>query len=128
MYYKDWLRDWLEHYMKPTTKDKTFTRYTEIVSLHLIPKFGDCDVNDLTPIVVQKYISELLDHGNLKTGKGLAPNSVNAIIVVVQNSLETAYLLGIAEKYEMDKLKRPKAKEKEIACFTPAEQKKIEQL
>ncbi len=127
MYYKDWLHDWLEHYMKPTTKDKTFTRYKEIVSLHLIPKFGNCDVNDLTPIVVQKYISELLDHGNLKTRKGLAPNSVNAIIVVVQNSLQTAHLLGIADQYEMDKLKRPKAKEKEVTCFTPAEQKKIEQ-
>ncbi len=127
MYYREWLHDWLEHYMKPTTKDKTFTRYKEIVSLHLIPKFGNCDVNDLTPIVVQKYISELLDHGNLKTGKGLAPNSVNAIIVVVQNSLQTAHLLGIADQYEMDKLKRPKAKEKEVTCFTPAEQKKIEQ-
>ncbi len=127
MYYKEWLYDWLEHYMKPTTKDKTFTRYKEIVSLHLIPKFGNCDVNDLTPIVVQKYISELLDHGNLKTGKGLAPNSVNAIIVVVQNSLQTAHLLGIADQYEMDKLKRPKAKKKEVTCFTPAEQKKIEQ-
>lgn len=127
MLYQEWLHDWLEHYMKPTTKDKTFTRYTEIVNLHLIPKFGNCDVNDLTPIVVQKYITELLDHGNLKTGKGLAPNSVNAIIVVVQNSLQTAHLLGVADQYEMNKLKRPKAKEKEVTCFTPAEQKKIEQ-
>ncbi len=127
MYYKEWLCDWLEHYVKPTTKDKTFNRYKEIIDLHLIPKFGDHDVNDLTPIDVQKYVTELLDHGNLKTGKGLAPNSVNAIIVVIQSSLQIAHLLGIAERYEMDKLKRPKAKEKEITCFTPAEQKMIEQ-
>ena len=44
---------------------------------------------------------EPTDNGNLKTGGGLAPNSVNSIIAVLQNSLETAHILGIAEKYEM---------------------------
>ncbi len=127
MYYKEWLRDWLEHYMKPSTKDKTFTRYEQIVNQHLIPKLGDYEINELTPILVQRYISELLNSGNLKTGKGLAPNSVNSIIAVLQNSLGTAHILGIADKYEMDKLKRPKAKEKQVTCFTPSEQKQIEQ-
>lgn len=127
MNYKDWLLNWLEHYIKPTTKDKTFTRYKEIVYLHLIPKFGSCNLNDLTPAKVQTYITELLSHGNLKTGKGLSPNSVNSIIVVLQNSLHTAHILGFADKYEMDKLKRPRSIEKEISCFTIVEQKKIEQ-
>lgn len=127
MTYKDWLSEWLEHYKKPSTKDKTYSRYEQIVQLHLIPKFGDYEINDLTPLIVQRYITELLNNGNLKTGGGLAPNSVNSIIAVLQNSLETAHILGIAEKYEMDKLKRPKTKEKQITCFTPSEQKKIEQ-
>lgn len=127
MTYKDWLSEWLEHYKKPSTKDKTYSRYEQIVQLHLIPKFGDYEINDLTPLIVQRYITELLNNGNLKTGGGLAPNSVNSIIAVLQNSLETAHVLGIAGKYEMDKLKRPKTKEKQISCFTPSEQKKIEQ-
>ena len=46
MYYKDWLLNWLEHYIKPTTKDKTCTRYKEIVNVHLIPKFGDYDLRE----------------------------------------------------------------------------------
>lgn len=127
MKYKEWLSEWLEHYKKPSTKDKTYSRYEQIVQLHLIPKFGDFEINDLTPLMVQRYITELLNSGNLKTGGGLAPNSVNSIIAVLQNSLETAHVLGITEKYEMDKLKRPKTKEKQISCFTPSEQKKIEQ-
>lgn len=41
--------------------------------------------------------------------------------------MATAHLLELTDRYEMDKLKRTKAKEKTIECFAPAEQKLIEQ-
>ncbi len=127
MKYKEWLPDWLEHYMKPSIKPKTFMRYSEIVRLHLIPKLGDHDMDELSPIIAQKFVTELLNSGNLKTGGSLSASSVNTIIVVLQNSLRTAHDLGLVDKYEMDKIKRPKIKGKKIDCFTPEEQKKIEQ-
>lgn len=127
MLYKDWLSDWIINYIKPAVKSKTCNRYTEVVEQHLIPGMGEYDLKDITPLVVQRYVTKLLQNGNLKTGKGLAANSVNTIITVIQSSLSTAHLLGLTEKYEMDKLKRPKAMEKPIECFSPAEQKQIEQ-
>lgn len=127
MIYSDWLSEWLTNYVMPSTKDKTFSRYSEIVYQHLIPKLGTYELNDITPLMVQRYITELLQHGNLKTGKGLSPNTVNAVITVIQGSMATAHLLGMTNKYEMDKLKRPKAKEKPVECFSPSEQKIIEQ-
>lgn len=127
MTYTDWLTDWLTNYVIPSTKAKTSTRYAEIVHQHLIPKLGEYELNTLTPLIVQRYITELMQSGNLKTGKGLAANSVNAIITVIQGSLATAHLLGLTDSYEMDKLKRPKSQEKPVECFTPAEQKLLEQ-
>ncbi len=114
MYYKEWLRDWLELYMKPSTKDKTYTQYSQIIEQRLIPKFGNSEINDLTPMMIQQYVAELLVKGNFKTGKGLSPNSINAIIVVIQNSLKAAHLFGFADKYDMDRVKRPKINEKKI--------------
>jgi len=73
------------------------------------------------------FVTELLNSGNLKTGKGLSPNSVNAIITVMQNSLKTAYALGYMSDYTADKIKRPKTGEKKVECFSSAEQKKMEQ-
>lgn len=127
MLYKIWLLDWLTNYVMPSTKDKTYSRYKDIVHQHLIPRLGEYSLRDLTPIIVQRYITELLQSGNLKTGQGLAPNSVNTVITVIQASLATAHLLGFTDKYEMYKLKRPKAKEKPVECFTPTEQKMLEQ-
>ena len=126
MVYKEWLVEWLEIYIRPSLKDKTYTQYSDIVRLHLIPKLGDYELTDLTPLIVQRFITDKLESGNLKNGKGLAVNTVNGIIAVIQASLETAYVLGFVGQYEMNKLKRPRFQEKTVECFTLEEQKKIE--
>lgn len=127
MIFREWAAEWLENYVKPASKNKTYTRYADIIKHHLVPNLGDYELNELTPLIVQKIITELTYSGNLKNGKGLSANSINSIITVVQGTMSTAHMLGLAAEYEMDKLKRPKTKEKPIECFSLEEQKKIEQ-
>ena len=127
MKYKDWLKEWLDNYIEPTAKTRTFSRYSEIVEQHIIPRLGELELDELTPSVLQHYITELLQSGNLKTGRGLAANSVSAIINVIQNSLRTAFNLGYTKEYTADRIKRPKSQEKDVSCFSIQEQKKIEQ-
>ena len=64
MLYKDWLADWLTNYVKPSAKDKTYGRYSDIINHHLLPNLGVYELNDLTPIVVQRFITELTQNGN----------------------------------------------------------------
>lgn len=127
MKYIDWLIQWLENYIRPSVKVRTYERYKLIVEQHIKDKIGGVELNDLSPLILQPLITELLQNGNKKTGKGLSANSVNAIISVIQSSLKTAHLLGLTKEYTADKLKRPKLKEKPVECFTLSEQKQIEQ-
>lgn len=127
MKYQEWLNAWLKNYIQPSSKQRTYTRYQEIVNQHIIPKLGEIDLNELTPFTLQCFVTELMTGGNLRTGKGLSPNSVNAIITVVQNSMKTAYALGYMTEYTADKIKRPKTGEKKVECFSSAEQKKMEE-
>ncbi|MCM1124520.1 MAG: site-specific integrase [Eubacterium sp.] len=127
MIFKEWLTEWFENYVKPSAKDKTQIRYSEIISQHLIPDLGEYEMEELTPLVLQRYVTELMNSGNLKTGEGLAPNSVNAIITIIQSALQQACAIGYLNAYTADKIKRPKTVEKKIECFSVAEQKKIEQ-
>ena len=106
---------------------RTFERYKLIVERHIKEKLGGTELSELSLLALQSFITELLRGGNKKTGGGLAANSVNAVISVIQSSLKTAHLLGLTKEYIADKLKRPKTKEKPIECFTLAEQKRIEQ-
>ena len=126
MKYTEWLNIWLENYIKPSSKERTYIRYSQLIRTHIAPKIGKIDVNDLTPIVLQSFVTELLSTGNLRTGKELSPNFVNTVISVIQNSLKAANLVGIASEYTANKIKRPKTKEKHVDCFSVSEQKKIE--
>ena len=126
MKYGIWLDEWFCNYIRPSSKRKTCERYSEIIEKRLKVKLGEYELNELTPLILQRYITELIESGNMKTGKGLAANSVNGIITVIQNSLKLAYALGTIKEYAADKIRRPKTKEKEVTCFTLSEQKKIE--
>lgn len=126
MKYIDWLNSWLENYIRPSVRDRTYERYAYIIEQHIRP-IGGIGLNDLSLLVLQRFITGLLSAGNRRTGKGLSANSVNTVISVIRNSLKTAHLLGLTAEYTADKLKRPKRKEKPVDCFTLAEQKKIEQ-
>ena len=120
MKYIDWLIQWLENYIRPSVKVRTYERYKLIIEQHIKDKIGGMELDGLSPLVLQSFITELLQRGNRKTGKGLSANSVNAVISVI-------HLLSLTKEYTADKLKRPKLKEKLVECFTLAEQKQIEQ-
>lgn len=127
MQYKQWLDEWLENYVKPVAKHRTYTRYADIVRVHVAVALGERDMSALSPLELQRFTAQLLCCGNKKTGKGLSANSVNGIITVVQISLKAARLAGALDEYSADKIRRPKVREKRVQCFTAAEQKRMEQ-
>ena len=126
MKYIKWFNLWLDNYIKPSAKVRTYERYSQIVRTHIDGNLGAKDISELTPIVLQTFISDLLTTGNTKTGKGLSANFVNTVISVIQNSLKTAYMVGVTAEYVANKIKRPQTKEKQVDCFSVQEQKKIE--
>ena len=38
MKYKDWIKEWLENYVKPSLKQRTYIRYSEIVCRYYVFK------------------------------------------------------------------------------------------
>jgi len=126
MKYSEWLNEWLELYEKPTVKQRTYKQYSDVVNNRLIPALGDYDIGELDARVLQRYIVELSQQGNTRTGKGLSANSVNSIILVMHSSLSMAYLLGLTKELHVDKIRRPKTGEKQVDSFSVNEQKKIE--
>lgn len=85
MTHKNWLNEWLTHYIKPSNKQRTFEQYSRAAQIHILPNLGDIELTDLTPFVLQKFITGLTENGNKCTGKGLSPNFVKTILSIVQN-------------------------------------------
>lgn len=126
MDYQEWLHEWLENYVKPSCKERTYNRYVIATEQHLIPAIGSVLLQHLDPITVQRFLTGELQSGNVRDGNGLSASTVNLLISVIQNSMKTAFEIGLVDNYTMNRLKRPKIKEKQVVCFSVAEQKMIE--
>lgn len=127
MKYIDWLEDWLENYVRPTVKPRTYDRYAVVVRQHIAADLGRLDMEELTPLALQQFLTGLLRGGNRRTGAGLSGSSVNTVISVLRASLGAARSLGLTGSVAADGLKRPRLAARKVECFTAAEQKKIEQ-
>lgn len=120
MLYKDWLNEWLELYIKASAKERTYKKYRQQAEKYIIPYFGCCGVNDLSPVALQMFSLSL-------TEKNLSPNTVNFIIAVLKASLKKGVLLGVIDRQCADAIVRPKIRINTVACFSKEEQRRIEQ-
>lgn len=127
MKYIDWLNEWLENYIKPSVKSRTYERYKQLINNHIEKYLGDYKLTELNLMILQRHITFLLNAGNMKTKNGLSPSTVNSVISVIKNSLKVASVMNLIPSDYTFQLSKPKIIEKQIECFTIQEQKKIEQ-
>ena len=121
-----WIDTWLENYVKPSVKTRTYERYSAL-SEHFLSHLGEQELATLSAPDVQFCIGEMLKTGNKRTGTGLSPSTVNTIITVLQSALKEAFLVGVVGSYIGDKIKRPRNEEREMQVFSNKEQKQIEE-
>ena len=119
MEYKEWLEKWLNYYVQPYAKERTYQKYKSQINLHIIPQIGDRDMANLSAVGLQEFVVSLSE-------KGLSANSVNGVITVLKSSLKRAEMLNLVEKQYTACIQRPKNREKQVECFSKMEQRKIE--
>lgn len=119
--------EWLEDYVKPTVKEKTYLNYSVMLRTHILPAIGELELEELTLPVLQSFVFNMSDHGNLKTGYGLSPSTVSMIVGVVERSLNFAVEIGLIERHYADHVRCPKVNSKKVESFSLAEQRKIEE-
>lgn len=126
MKYGEWLNIWLENYVKPNAKMRTRESYERIIRKQIVEFLGETELEKLTALDMQTFVTGLLVSGKKKGKGGLAASSVNTVITVMQSSLKTAVKLGYVKENVAESVKRPKIKGREVTSFTVSEQRKIE--
>ena len=56
----DWLRLWLEKYMKNSLKQSTYTSYRGYIENHLAPAFPTLKLKDLTTMLLQDFYNYMI--------------------------------------------------------------------
>lgn len=87
----------------PTFSKSTRDRYESVLRLHLLPQFGEMPMSDITPAVVQKYISGF-------AGSGLAHETIDKIRDVLASALGVAVQYGLLVKNPAEGVRLPPRK------------------
>ena len=58
MIYTDWLKQWLESYIRSSVKVRIYERYRLIIEQHIRDKIVDMELNGLFLLVLQRFIIE----------------------------------------------------------------------
>jgi hypothetical protein len=80
---EDYLKIWLNDYVKSNLSPKGYERYESIVRVHITPNLGKILLTELKPEHVQKYYTA-------KLNSGLSPRTVRYHHVVLHKALKTA--------------------------------------
>ncbi len=117
---------WLEKYIKPTVKIRTYNKYESVVKGYIIPLIGEVKLMECNCAVVQDYVCKLLDMNCIKSNTPLATNTIYGIVQVLKQGFKLALELELIIKDPTLKVKLPPATEKEVLALTREEQKSIE--
>lgn len=128
-----WIKNWLEVIIKPGIKERTYKNYRSAIYKHIIPGLGNCRLKDLSDDVIQAYLTEQQEHGNLKleidedTGEATQSHGpVAASSIIQQRRLIIAALEYAVDKGKLvhnpgKKTKRPKSAPKTSNILTDEE-------
>jgi integrase len=87
--YKEWVLDWLPD-KKRFIKESTYATYCVAVTNHLIPRFGDLRIQEITEDIIQEVTLNLLQRGRLEGKGGLSIKTVKDLLVILKHSLNDA--------------------------------------
>jgi len=84
----------------PTMAKTTQDRYVSVLKNYLVPAFGESSLRDITPLVVQRYLSKM-------AGSALSHESRDKIRDVLSSALGSAVQFGLLVKNPVEGLKLP---------------------
>lgn len=123
---KDWMNIWLNKYEKNALRLRTFCKYEQTIEKHINPALGEYNLNQLNAQVLQDFVIDKVENGNIRNGRKLAVSTVRNMIALLKRALKRAVKLGYVDKEYTDLIILPRGTVKQVTAFEKDEQKLLE--
>ncbi len=115
------LTRWLSDVVKPASRPKTVNFYDFVTRIHLIPAFGDMQIQKLTAQHVQAMLNDRLSSASSRTRRPLSPRSVRHIHRTLCTALNAAVKYRIVPVNVALSADPPPARKPNIRFFSVVE-------
>lgn len=119
-----WLDEWLENYVKPSVRVKTYERYKCSINNHILPYIGSIGLERLKAEDVQNMMNGLLTTGGVYQ-KALSARTVNTARRTLKSALDKACHLRKIDYNPVDATKASKTEKAEILVLSRSQAKKL---
>lgn len=116
-----YLVQWLRDYAATNTSPRTYERYSEIVTMHLIPALGSLPLTGLQPQHIQACYARALESGRRNGRGGLSPLTVHKHHRVLYEALRHAVRQGLVIRNPAEAIDPPRPKVREMSTLGPEE-------
>ncbi len=115
----DWLRIWLETYMKNSLKQSTYTSYKGYIENHLAKSFSTLKLKDLNSKMLQDFYNYKL------TEEGLSPKTITNLHRCLHKTLKQTVLEHHLNSNPCDAVNLPRNEKPQIEILTREEQEHL---
>ena len=114
----EWIARWMEDDLRGGVKASSYQTYCNIYRKHLCPAFGRLRLSELTPTVVNDFVTSL-------ESSGLAGSTIKSIFRLLSSAMRAALEEGLIAKNPCRKIRIQHNEGREQRVLTHAEQEKI---
>lgn len=114
--YKKWLGE-----QKYLIKQNTYNYYEFMGVKHIIPYFKNFKLSEINNIKIHDFALEKLSNGRLNNTGGLAPSTVNEIIIILKLIIKYGFKIGGIKYFEITSLQLKDTKLKVTTVFSNKE-------
>ena len=122
----EWTGQWLATYVKPVAKSSGYEHYCDNMYKHILPKLGNLPMSQLTTAVVQRFLNDEAQHGNLRTGGPLSAKSVKNLRVVLDVCCKRAVADGVLTANPVPETVYAHCRAKKLTMLSDNAQTKLE--
>jgi integrase len=123
----EWIDRWLNDYVKPTVRIKSFEKYESCLKCYIKPTLGHIAITKLKAPDIQKILNEMLTNGG-KNGKGVSTSTVRSTRRYLSMAFNKAMQIGILSKNIVTATVQPKLIKDEIKPLTEKQSDKLLQV
>lgn len=124
---QDWLKYWLENYVRPTAKPSSYEHYRDNCEKHIIPELGKLPLNEITSRKLQQFFNRQAIEGNKRTGGALSTKSMRNMRVVLDVALKQALAEDLIGSNPVPLTVIKSCKTKKLEVMTDEMQEKLEE-
>lgn len=116
-----WFPEWLEKYCKPKLKQSTYVSYRSYVEKRIIPIMGHIKLLDLNVDILQRFLNDQYEHGNLKNNGPLSAKTVRNLYLCMHTAMEQAAKNELVMKNYLNGVVLPRVEEVEMRVLSKQE-------